>query len=269
MTPLRFGPPGRQLFGLLEMPPGSPSTGIVLCPPFGQEAIRTHRILRVLGERLAQAGHAVLRFDWFASGDSDGDDGEAGFAEWIADVGLADRELRELAGVVRTRWLGLRLGGSLALMAAAGTGPAPERIGAWDPVVDGPGYRDELDAAHRRAMLTGAVGFVPSMRFLRYPESIPATSGEALGFPVTASLGESLRSISPGSFRNPASIPVDLFLGPSRDATAAQRSLASSGAAAALVRLDADVPWLVDETDEFPSPPAKDLRAIVDHWSAP
>ena len=74
MTPIQFGPADRRLFGLLQPAQGNATrTGVVLCNPMGQEAVRVHRMYRVLADRLNRAGLHVLRFDWFGSGDSAGD----------------------------------------------------------------------------------------------------------------------------------------------------------------------------------------------------
>src|SRR6185369_16185836 len=101
LTPLRFGASARRLFGLYQPP--SAGTGnaqcVVLCNPFGQEAIRSHRLLRVLGDRLARAGFAVLRFDYSGTGDSDGDDSEADLGRWVEDVLSADAEARRASGL--------------------------------------------------------------------------------------------------------------------------------------------------------------------------
>src|SRR4051812_43750768 len=65
MTPFYFGAPERRLLGLFH-PSATAVRGaraVLLCNPFGQEAVRSHRVYRVLAERLARGGIAVLRFD--------------------------------------------------------------------------------------------------------------------------------------------------------------------------------------------------------------
>ncbi len=72
-TAIHFGTSGRELFGIYHaaevVSPSRPA--VLLCNPFGQEAVRAHRIYRILAERLARAGHNVMRFDYYATGDSD------------------------------------------------------------------------------------------------------------------------------------------------------------------------------------------------------
>ena len=48
--------------------------GLVLCRPFGYEAICTYRSYTVLAEMLANDGFDVIRFDYQGTGDSAGSD---------------------------------------------------------------------------------------------------------------------------------------------------------------------------------------------------
>ena len=72
-TPLWFGPGDRQLFGWMHLPADRVvHGGVVLCQPFGIEAICAYFTYRLLAERLADRGLAVLRFDYDGTGDSCG-----------------------------------------------------------------------------------------------------------------------------------------------------------------------------------------------------
>ena len=64
---------GRQLAALYH-PPTSADRGraVLILNPLGQEAVRAHRLLRVLADRLARLGVHVLRFDFHGCGDSAG-----------------------------------------------------------------------------------------------------------------------------------------------------------------------------------------------------
>ena len=88
--PLFFGPEARPLFGWLHRAPAPSRLGLVICPPFGYEAICTHRVLRHFAEAAAAAGVPALRFDYDGAGDSAGDDRDpVRLSAWVASVGRA------------------------------------------------------------------------------------------------------------------------------------------------------------------------------------
>ena len=120
MTPLRFDNAGRELFGVhLDPRPGSArGHAVLLCNPFGQEAIRAHRLYRVLGDRLAAAGFDVLRFDYFGSGDSAGDDADFDLDGAIDDAVAAAALLLRRSRAQRLSLAGLRLGANIAALAS-------------------------------------------------------------------------------------------------------------------------------------------------------
>lgn len=209
MTPMRFG--NGELVGMLHRSEGPPSgTGVLLCPPFGQEQVRTHRMLRVLGERLARAGHTVLRFDWYGTGDSLGDDEEASLTRAVRDVLSASDALLRAAGCPRERWVGLRLGATAALRAAALATRPPERLVLCDPIVDGSAYLDALQRAHRANLERSY-----SLRAWQPPPADGAF--DASGFAVGEALQAELRALRlPASTRSAVPDTV-LLLTPAPD----------------------------------------------------
>lgn len=156
MRLLRFGPPGDDLAGCLHLavPQGPLHGSVLLCPAWGREGQRAHRIFRTLADRLARRGLCVLRFDWHGTGDSCGADEAAHLDRWRDDLRDAHRELARHSVSERTVWVGARLGGTLALELAADVAWSPRRVVAWEPVADGRRYVDGLRAqqqAHARA----------------------------------------------------------------------------------------------------------------------
>lgn len=147
MRPQFFGSAARQLFGVHHEPAGERTRdrGVLVCYPGPQEYMRTHWALRKLAASLAREGFHVLRFDYYATGDSAGDSREGSLAAWVDDVKTAAEELRDLAGVRRLSAVGLRLGATLAARAAA-SGLALEDLVMWEPVVSGARYLAELHA---------------------------------------------------------------------------------------------------------------------------
>lgn len=151
MIALHFGESQRPLFGVYHpaLKPSAAARAVVICNAFGSEYMVSHHALRRVAVALAEAGHDVLRFDYFGSGDSAGEPEEISLARWCADIGVACDELLGLCGAERVSLLGVRLGAALALRAAARDAQRVERIIAWDPVLRGDGYLAWLDWAER------------------------------------------------------------------------------------------------------------------------
>ena len=132
--PFYFGP-GRELFGFYH--PAAPVTGtaVLLCPPFGVEQIRCHRLYRQLAHGLAESGLPVLRFDYFGTGDSAGSSREFDWTRCLADVITAAAELRARHGGGRVLAFGARLGANAALAVAQAA--RLDGVVAWDAITDG------------------------------------------------------------------------------------------------------------------------------------
>lgn len=197
MIPLRFGPAGRALFGGYHPPagPAAKSTAVLLCSPFGQEALRAQRMLRLLADRLARNGYATLRFDYYGTGDSDGECTEADCQDWIRDIDLAEQELRARSGARRTAWIGLGLGATLATHAATVVSRDLAGLLLWDAIIDTAQYLQNLRQTHDRMFERE---LPPDFR----PEHIAVTRqddrlvDQLLGFPLTARLLDSLLDVA-------------------------------------------------------------------------
>lgn len=122
-------------FGWLHPAPGT--CGVVICNPFGHEAMWLHRSLRQLAQRLAEQGLPSLRFDYAGCGDSAAGEADA-ISGGTADIAAAAQHLRELAGVTRVVLLGVRMGATLAALAAAQVGA--DALVMLEPVVSGKAY---------------------------------------------------------------------------------------------------------------------------------
>ncbi|WP_322068599.1 alpha/beta hydrolase [Paraburkholderia bannensis] len=146
-------------FGWLH--PADGRTGVVLCNPFGYDALCTHRGWRKLAERLAAAGLPTLRFDYPGTGDAAGMEDDPGRVEaWLDSIGAAVRHLRAWTGVTRVALVGLRLGATLAAVAAQRIGASGEGIDdlvLLAPPVTGRRYIREL-RAHRQGWLSTSAG---------------------------------------------------------------------------------------------------------------
>lgn len=182
------------LFGMFHAPATRARRGVLMCPPLGQELIRTHRLYRQLAQALAAQGLAVLRFDYHGTGDSAGSSTEVDWQRCVGDAVTAAGELRSRAGVDDIVVFGTRLGGSIAL-AAADRARAGEVI-AWDPVVDGDDYVAALDAM-QAALREDADRF-------NHPRAHADVAEQWLGFDI----GDSLRRQITALRIAPASVPT-------------------------------------------------------------
>jgi hypothetical protein len=264
VTPLRFGPGGRQLFAVHHGAGGQRRRqGVLLCNPFGQEAIRSHRLFRLLAEQLARHGFDVMRFDYFGTGDAGGEDGEGELDGWCGDVLAADAELRRRSACERASWVGLRLGASLAALASQGGARAPGHILLWDPVVDGAAYLEAMAGAHVEACRDsfGARWAVDGALRDRVRGE---TRTEALGFALPAPLRGQLERLSARALARARADHISLLAEPGSAALAGlQQQLETLGKRPALHPLRRHTNWLANEAMGSSIAPGELLGTLV------
>lgn len=182
--PVSIGPDA--LFGLYHPVDVSPRGAVLLCAPIGQDQIRSHRLYRQLADGLTAVGYAVLRYDCYGTGDSPGASGDVDWQRCITDTVAAADTLRQLSGCGPVIAFGARLGGSLALAAAA---PARfSQLIVWDPVLDGAAYAAQLDDWQDRLRKD------PD-RFNK-PRSAADAAGQWQGFAVSPALRAQISAIT-------------------------------------------------------------------------
>lgn len=110
------GHDGSELAGRLDLPEGTPRATALFAHCF----TCTKNILpaRRIAQRLAEAGIAVLRFDFTGLGDSEGDFAETTFGSNVKDLALAAEALAA-RGLAPSLMIGHSLGGTAVLKAAA------------------------------------------------------------------------------------------------------------------------------------------------------
>lgn len=212
MTPIYFGDSKSPLFGVLHEPAVSRERqeAVLLCPPIGQEHVRSHWALRQIAARLAREGFYVLRFDWFGVGDSAGSLAETSTARLLEDCATAAQELRDATGIKRISVVGLRLGATIAALASNEI--TPSSLVLWDAVPRGAELIADWRALQRGiladpirfyyewpAAIRDRVGaWFPSIRHER-------SSGleELVGFRVPDSLQDDLATLSLDDFAPP------------------------------------------------------------------
>jgi pimeloyl-ACP methyl ester carboxylesterase len=160
--------------------------GVVVCQPTFEEAAPSLRGLRLASSRLAKAGLPVLRFDWYATGDSDGERGEETWERWVDDVGYAIDALKAETGVERVVLVGVRVGGTLAALAAKNRDDVQGAV-FWEPIEEG---REYADWKHREHLEWFDIETRerPGARMF-------ATPDQRLGYSYSAALDESLRRV--------------------------------------------------------------------------
>ncbi len=265
LTPLLFGPLSRQLFGLYHATETRRSTeiAVLICPPFGQEAIRSHRLFRVLAEQLARSGVPVLRFDYFGTGNSPGEDADGEFDGWRLDVCAAHEELRRRSDARRIVWLGARLGATLAVLAARGGSYDPVRLLLWDPIVSGPAYLKHMRERHIDALERSYRTPDPTWRrqLARNPD---AFTEETLGFAIAPALLRQLRGLGIESLHLSSSYET-VVLAPHEDAIV-QRWCQAEAARRTPVRLSSlkhPLTWTTDAHPHNAMVPAVALQHLL------
>jgi alpha/beta superfamily hydrolase len=175
--------------------------GVVLCPPFGHDAVCTGRGWRVLADMLAASGLPVLRFDYPGTGDSAGEEAPGRLDAWIASIHDAAAWLRAQAGAAEIALCGLRVGADLAAAAAARRPREATALALLAPTGSG--------RAWRRQLLLGASG--------GNPEAADPEWLETAGFRLHRSdLDAAARALDLGSALIAADAPRVLVAAPAR-----------------------------------------------------
>src|SRR5450432_3849239 len=171
--------------------------GVVICKPFGYEAICAHRGMRAFAEAIAAAGMPTLRFDYLGTGDSAEIEPDADQVQlWTQDVLAAARELRARTGVQHVCLLGFRLGALLATLAASESNSIRALIGI-SPIMTGRRYLREL----RTLRLAASMGLDQSEQ----ADNQDATAGgmEVSGFAFSAATLASLAKVDLSTLQSP------------------------------------------------------------------
>jgi len=146
-----FGNPESPLFGVYHAPRGKHAGGeraVLICPPIGQEYIRTHWCLRLIANQVARGGAHVLRLDYHGMGDSAGRIEQIdSIRVWQNNIDESIEYLKQITGAETVMLLGQRFGGTLAGMAAQRRTDVNSVV-LWEPVIKGQGYLDQLRAMH-------------------------------------------------------------------------------------------------------------------------
>ncbi len=111
----------KWLRGMVHRPSGASVPGVVFFHGFTGDRMESHWIFVKCARALAQNGIASLRFDFYGSGESDGEFGEVTLRGEISDARAAVEFFRKKKGIDGRRLglCGLSLGGAVAACVAA------------------------------------------------------------------------------------------------------------------------------------------------------
>lgn len=188
MAPVIFG----DCLGWLHpAPPGG--TAVLLCAGVSDDFCNGYRPFRLLAQHLAAAGYPVLRFDYPGMGDSADAHLPNLWQAWQKSLTTAADFLLARTGAERLILIGLRIGGTLAAMAAAQRGDVAGLV-LIEPCFTGRSYVSQLVTAAR---LRGA-----------QPQDGSIEVGELVFTPTCL---EQMRATELAQLALPAALPVAIF----------------------------------------------------------
>jgi predicted alpha/beta hydrolase len=184
-----------SLFRVLHRPQQEPHAAVLLLPPCADEQRAAYGACVRLARALCAGGAAVLRFDYFGTGDSAGESSQVTLSGMRHDAELAAAHLAELAPGRRLCLLGVRMGASLGLRLAADI--SATRVAAVAPVISGSSWlRQERGRKRlRRSMVRkemAAAGAGAGTASGDVAELPPGIAEDLDGLPVSETFGREL-----------------------------------------------------------------------------
>lgn len=144
-----FGAEAKRKFSYFYPCDARAEAAVLICPPLGQEYMRTHWLIRDLATSIRQAGLPVMRFDYYGQGDSSGLTEEARLEDYLESIREAAQELRSRSGAARIKIVAFRASALFVDRVAQELGSGTETVYV-DPVASGAKYLDELRRVQER-----------------------------------------------------------------------------------------------------------------------
>lgn len=176
-----------RLFGAMHAARSGLRAGIVVCAPILHEYVRSHRLFAMLAHELSGHGFNVLRFDYFGTGDSEGEDVEFSLQRAAIDAAMAVEHMRATMPGLPIIVLGIRAGAFPAAQLARNG--SCDRLWLWQPVLDGADYM-------RRLLARDQVERTSTMRYPRVRDPDAGDAETLMGFPRSSDLLRQLQGES-------------------------------------------------------------------------
>lgn len=244
-----------RLYYVRRDPPGAASRCVLFVAPFGEEMNRVRSLVTTTALALNEAGLSVCLFDFYGTGDSAGEFGDARWQLWHDNLRDMIRHLHA-EGFAAIDLVAIRLGAALALEHVNRPGSEIARLVFWDPVFDGRSYMDRF--LRTRTMAAMMVGKTESVKDLQ-ARLQAGNSVEVGGYELHPELAAAISSIVPAN--QPPAPGVDLYW-ISRDE--AEPGLLAALSVASAIKVDYEAYWASAEPVPAPALIAATRRCLTD-----
>ena len=204
MIPLYFGDTEKPLFGVHHQPKSTQyqDASVVLCNPIGFEYSRAHGVLRYLATQLSLNGYHVLRFDYYATGDSSGKSQDISIDQCMADIVSACDEIQAMSATQKVNVIAYRFGALLSAFVSRDY--KFNKFLMWDPVINGKEYLNDMQDLHN-AML------IDDNRFdLRFKSDVP-NPVELIGHSFSANFRNQIGAMDLADLKKLKTCDIDVF----------------------------------------------------------
>ncbi len=183
-----------------------PTHFILFFPPFAEELNKSRRMVSLQARRFAAMGYGVLVVDYYGTGDSEGDFGDATWHIWQQDVAVMAAWLAQ-QGAARVSLWGLRFGALLAMCSVPLFQAGLDRILLWQPVIRGDQMMTQFLRLRLAADMMGA-GSKVTVRELR--DQLAAGSHvEVAGYALSPALVNGIDGLNLQNLGTAVSPPVE------------------------------------------------------------
>lgn len=187
--PLWIGEESRKLYAALHVPSAPcAQAAVLLVSPLLHEQPRSRRFLTETASELASLGIPVLRFDFFGTADSAGDNIETDLSSMRDDLARAMDALRKQSGVARVVLLAWRAGALAAWDWMLREGDASVLV-LWEPILSGAEWLAELSAADLRERCS------PDRYTFVLPREVDNADGQLMGYAVSTRFRDEFAAI--------------------------------------------------------------------------